>query len=122
MEENTGKTVKKRVLFIDRDGTIIVEPSETFQVDSLEQLEFLPGVIRNLYFIRQRTDFEWAMVSNQDGLGTSAYPEENFEKVQSKMLKILENEGINFDKIFIDKSLPEDKLPTRKPGTAMLKE
>ncbi len=122
MEENTGKTVKKRVLFIDRDGTIIVEPSETFQVDSLEQLEFLPGVIRNLYFIRQRTDFEWAMVSNQDGLGTSAYPEENFEKVQSKMLKILENEGIFFDKIFIDKSMPEDKLPTRKPGTDMLKE
>jgi len=114
--------MKKRVLFIDRDGTILVEPSETYQVDTLEQLEFLPGVIRNLYFIRQKLDFEWALVSNQDGLGTSAYPQKNFDVVQQKFLQILKNEDITFDKIFIDKSLPEESLPTRKPGIGMLTE
>lgn len=112
----------KRVLFIDRDGTLIVEPPVTFQVDSLEQLEFTPAVIRNLYFIRKKLDFELVIVSNQDGLGTPANPLENFETVQQKMLNILLNEGITFDKIFIDPSLPEDNLPTRKPGTAMLTE
>jgi len=113
---------KKKVLFIDRDGTIILEPPVTYQVDSLEQMEFLPGVIRNLYFLRTKLDFEWAMVTNQDGLGTEVYPQEHFDTVQSKMLNILSNEGINFDKIFIDKSFPEDNLPTRKPGIDMLKE
>ena len=113
---------KKKVLFIDRDGTIILEPPVTYQVDSLEQMEFLPGVIRNLYFLRTKLDFEWAMVTNQDGLGTEVYPQEHFDAVQSKMLNILNNEGINFDKIFIDKSFPEDNLPTRKPGIGMLKE
>jgi len=111
---------KKKVLFIDRDGTIIVEPPITFQVDNISQLEFLPEVLRNLHFIRQKLDFEWALVTNQDGLGTDVYPEENFQNVQNKFLQILSNEGINFDKIFIDKSFPEDNLPTRKPGTAML--
>ncbi|GAB1417156.1 bifunctional histidinol-phosphatase/imidazoleglycerol-phosphate dehydratase HisB [Paludibacter sp.] len=115
-------TQKKRVLFIDRDGTIIVEPPVTFQVDNLEQMEFLPDVIRNLYFIRHKLDFEWAMVTNQDGLGTEVYPQEHFDSVQGKMLQILNNEGITFDKIFIDKSFPEDNLPTRKPGTGMLGE
>jgi imidazoleglycerol-phosphate dehydratase/histidinol-phosphatase len=114
--------MKKRVLFIDRDGTLIVEPSVTYQVDTLEQLEFLPGVIRNLYFIRKNLDFEWAMVTNQDGLGTAAYPRENFDTVQGKILNILKGEEITFDKIFIDVSLPEENLPTRKPGTAMLTE
>lgn len=113
---------KKRVLFIDRDGTIIVEPPLTYQVDSLEQIEFLPAVIRNLYFLRTKLDFEWALVTNQDGLGTAVYPQENFDAVQSKFLQILKNEGVEFDKIFIDKSFPEDNLPTRKPGTAMLNE
>ena len=113
---------KKKVLFIDRDGTIIVEPPITFQVDNVSQLEFLPEVLRNLHFIRQKLDFEWALVTNQDGLGTDVYPEENFQNVQNKFLQILSNEGINFDKIFIDKSFPEDNLPTRKPGTAMLTE
>ncbi|OJV40546.1 MAG: bifunctional imidazole glycerol-phosphate dehydratase/histidinol phosphatase [Bacteroidales bacterium 36-12] len=113
---------KKKVLFIDRDGTIILEPPVTYQVDSLEQMEFLPGVIRNLYFLRTKLDFEWAMVTNQDGLGTEVYPQEHFDAVQSKMLNILNNEGINFDKIFIDKSFPEDNLPTRKPGIGMLQE
>lgn len=113
---------KKKVLFIDRDGTIIVEPPVTFQVDSLEQLEFLPAVIRNLYFIRTKLDFEWALVTNQDGLGTEVYPQENFDAVQAKFLQVLKNEGVEFDKIFIDKSFPEDNLSTRKPGTGMLTE
>jgi imidazoleglycerol-phosphate dehydratase / histidinol-phosphatase len=112
--------IKKKVLFIDRDGTIIVEPPVTFQVDTLEQIEFLPGVLRNLYFIRKKLDFEWAMVTNQDGLGTEVYPQINFETVQAKFLQTLANEDITFDKIFIDKSFPEDNLPTRKPGIAML--
>ncbi len=113
---------KKRVLFIDRDGTIIVEPLVTFQVDKVEQIEFLPAVIRNLYFIRTKLDFEWALVTNQDGLGTDIYPQENFDAVQAKFLQTLRNEGIEFEKVFIDKSFPEDNLPTRKPGTAMLTE
>ena len=114
--------IKKKVLFIDRDGTIIVEPPITFQVDTLEQMEFLPGVIRNLHFIRQKLDFEWALVTNQDGLGTPANPQENFDIIQAKFLQTLANEDVTFDKIFIDKSYPEDNLPTRKPGTAMLTE
>lgn len=114
--------MKKKVLFIDRDGTIIIEPSDTYQVDTLDQLEFLPHVIRNLYFIRKNLDFEWALVTNQDGLGTDVYPQENFDQVQAKFLQTLENEDIHFDKIFIDKSFPEDNLPTRKPGTGMLTE
>ncbi|MDR1729611.1 MAG: bifunctional histidinol-phosphatase/imidazoleglycerol-phosphate dehydratase HisB [Prevotellaceae bacterium] len=112
--------MKKTALFIDRDGTLIVEPPVTFQVDNLEQMEFLPNVIRNLYFIRKNLSFELVMVTNQDGLGTPANPQENFDLVQGKILQILEDEGIVFDKIFIDKSCPEDNLPTRKPGTAML--
>jgi len=112
--------MKKRVLFIDRDGTLIVEPPITFQVDNLEQMEFLPGSIRNLYFIRKNLDFEWVMVTNQDGLGTPANPQENFDIVQGKMLEILKNEDITFDSILIDKSYPEENLPTRKPGIALL--
>ena len=114
--------IKKKVLFIDRDGTIIAEPPVTYQVDTLEQLEFLPGVLRNLHFIRQKLDFEWAMVTNQDGLGTTVYPQENFDIIQTKFLQTLANEDITFDKIFIDKSFPEDNLQTRKPGTGMLTE
>lgn len=112
----------KRVLFIDRDGTLIVEPSITFQVDSLEELAFVPAVIRNLHFIREKLDFELVIVSNQDGLGTPAYPLEHFETVQRKMLDVFQSEGITFDRIFIDRSLPEEHLPTRKPGTALLTE
>ncbi len=111
---------KRKVLFIDRDGTIIIEPPVTFQVDNVEQIEFLPAVIRNLFFIRTKLDFEWALVTNQDGLGTDVYPQENFDVVQVKFLQILKGEGIEFDKIFVDTSFPEDHLPTRKPGTAML--
>lgn len=117
-----NKLNKRKVLFIDRDGTIIREPPVTFQVDKVEQIEFLPGVIRNLYFIRQKLDFEWALVTNQDGLGTDVYPQENFDAVQGMFLRILKGEGIEFDKIFIDKSFPEDNLTTRKPGVGMLTE
>lgn len=111
----------KRALFIDRDGTLIVEPPVTEQVNNLDELEFIPGVLRNLYFLRKNTDFELVIVSNQDGLGTSAYPQENFDKVQAKMLQTFKGEGIEFDEILIDKSRPQDGLPTRKPGTGMLK-
>jgi len=113
--------MKRKVLFIDRDGTLIVEPPQTFQVDTLEQLQFMPGVIRNLYFIRKNTDFELVIVSNQDGLGTPAYPQEHFDSVQNKMLQILGNEGITFDEVLIDPSMPEENSPNRKPGTGMLK-
>jgi len=116
--ENTN--IKRKVLFIDRDGTIIVEPAVTFQVDKIEQIEFLPAVLRNLHFIRQKLDFEWALVTNQDGLGTDVYPQDNFDRVQAKFLQTLENEDIQFDEVFIDTSFPEDKLPTRKPGTVLL--
>lgn len=110
----------KQALFIDRDGTLIIEPPITFQVDNLEQMEFLPGVIRNLYFISKNLDFEFVMVTNQDGLGTPANPQENFDIIQKKMLDILKGESIAFDNILIDKSYPEDNLPTRKPGTGLL--
>jgi len=110
----------KKALFIDRDGTLVVEPPVDFQVDSLEKLEYLPGVFRNLYFIGQQLDYELVMVSNQDGMGRPQYPEKVFNEVQGKILTAFSNEGITFDGIHIDSSMPEDKLPTRKPGTDML--
>ena len=122
MTNQQDPTIKKKVLFIDRDGTIIIEPPVTFQVDRVDQIEYLPAVLRNLHFIRKKLDFEWALVTNQDGLGTPVYPQENFDQVQASFLKTLANENIHFDKIFIDISFPEDNLPTRKPGTAMLTE
>jgi imidazoleglycerol-phosphate dehydratase/histidinol-phosphatase len=109
----------KKVLFIDRDGTIITEPPDE-QVDSFEKLEFLPGVISGLSKIAMETDYELVMITNQDGLGTRSFPENTFWPVHNKMLQILKGEGINFTEIFIDKSLPSDNTPTRKPGTAML--
>ena len=112
--------MKKKALFIDRDGTIIIEPPITEQVNSLEEMTFLPGVIRNLYFIAKNLDFELVMVTNQDGLGTENYPQEVFDSVQNKMLEILETEGITFSAIHIDKSYPHERLDTRKPGTGML--
>jgi len=112
----------KKVLFIDRDGTLIVEPSGDMQVDSLEKLEFIPGVFRNLYNIQKLLDFELVIVSNQDGLGTPSYPEETFWPAQNMMLKTFENEGIKFSQIHIDPSMPGDKSPNRKPGIGMLKD
>ena len=112
----------KKVLFIDRDGTLIVEPPEDFQVDSLEKLEFLPGVFRHLYAIAKHFDYELVMVSNQDGMGSAAYPESAFHLVQGKVLKAFENEGVTFKRIFIDCSFPEDHAPTRKPEIGLLQE
>jgi imidazoleglycerol-phosphate dehydratase/histidinol-phosphatase len=110
----------KKALFIDRDGTLIVEPPDDFQVDTLEKLEFIPGIFRNLWLIVHNLDYDLVMISNQDGLGTEAYPEEAFFKVQDKILKALENEGIVFSDILIDCSFPHEDAPTRKPGTGML--
>ncbi len=107
------------LLFIDRDGTILQEPADE-QIDSFEKFHFVPGVISALRFLRQHTDYRFVMVSNQDGLGTPSYPEEDFWPTHNLMLEILAGEGITFDDILIDRSFPEDNLPTRKPGTAML--
>lgn len=112
--------MKKRVLFIDRDGTLVIEPPIDYQLDSLEKLEFYPKVIRNLYFIQKSLDFEFVMITNQDGLGTNSFPEDTFWPAHNKMLKTLEGEGILFDDILIDRSFPADNAPTRKPRTGML--
>lgn len=110
----------KKVLFIDRDGTLIIEPPTDFQIDSLEKLEFYPGVFQNLSKIANELDYELVMVTNQDGLGTDSFPFEDFIKPQEKMLTALENEGIIFSDILIDKSFENENLPTRKPGIGML--
>lgn len=116
--ENDGK--KKRVLFIDRDGTLVVEPPVDYQLDSLEKLEFMPGVFRNLNFIARNLDFERVIVTNQDGLGTPSFPMETFLPAHEKMLRAFENEGITFDDIIIDRTFEHEHQPTRKPGTALL--
>ena len=110
----------KRALFIDRDGTLVEEPPVDYQLDSLEKLAFVPKVMRALYFIRKQLDFEFVMVSNQDGLGTASFPEETFWPAHNLMLKILAGEGITFDDILIDPSLPEEQSPNRKPRLGML--
>lgn len=110
----------KKVLFIDRDGTLIIEPPTDFQVDSLEKLEFYPGVFQNLSRIAKELDYELVMVTNQDGLGTESFPFEDFIKPHEKMLNAFKNEGIIFSDILIDKSFESENLPTRKPGVGML--
>ncbi|MGO4709768.1 bifunctional histidinol-phosphatase/imidazoleglycerol-phosphate dehydratase HisB [Chryseobacterium sp. 2TAF14] len=110
----------KKVLFIDRDGTLIIEPPIDFQVDSLEKLEFYPGVFQNLSKIAKEIDFELVMVTNQDGLGTESFPVVDFIKPHEKILKAFENEGIIFNDILIDKSFEHENLPTRKPGIGLL--
>ncbi len=110
----------KRALFIDRDGTLVIEPPVDYQLDSLEKLVFYPNVFLNLYFIRKLLDFEFVMVTNQDGLGTDSFPEDTFWPAHDKMLKTLEGEGIRFDDILIDRSFPEENSPNRKPRTGML--
>ncbi|RAK25353.1 imidazoleglycerol-phosphate dehydratase [Flavobacterium aquaticum] len=109
----------KRVLFIDRDGTLVLEP-ENYQLDCLTKLEFYPKVFQFLSKIAKELDFELVMVTNQDGLGTESFPENTFWPTQNFILKVFENEGVTFDEIFIDKSFPEDNAPTRKPRTGML--
>jgi imidazoleglycerol-phosphate dehydratase/histidinol-phosphatase len=110
----------KRALFIDRDGTLVMEPPLDYQLDSLEKLAFYPKVFRNLNFIRKYLDFEFVMVTNQDGLGTASFPEETFWPAHTKILKAFEGEGVIFDNILIDRSFPEDNSPGRKPRTGML--
>lgn len=109
----------KKVLFIDRDGTIIREP-EDFQIDSFEKLEFLPNSISSLSKIARELNYELVMVSNQDGLGTDSFPEDTFWPVHNFIINTLKNEGVNFAEIFIDPSFEHENKPTRKPGTAML--
>jgi imidazoleglycerol-phosphate dehydratase/histidinol-phosphatase len=110
----------KKALFIDRDGTLVIEPPLDYQLDALEKLEFYPGVFRWLSEIVRKTDFEIVMVTNQDGLGTDSFPEENFLPPQNAMLKAFKNEGILFDDIIIDKTFPQDNAETRKPKTGLL--
>jgi imidazoleglycerol-phosphate dehydratase/histidinol-phosphatase len=109
----------KKVLFIDRDNTLIVEPPDE-QIDSLEKLEFIPGVFTWLGKIARETDYELVMVTNQDGLGTPRFPEDTFWPAHNKMMRALENEGIVFKEVLIDRSLPGENRSTRKPGIGML--
>lgn len=108
----------KRILFIDRDGTLIHEPMD-HQIDSLEKLEYYPKVFQGMAAIA-KLDFELVMVTNQNGLGTPSFPEETFWPVQNKIMQAFENEGVKFEAVYIDPTFPEDNAPTRKPGTAML--
>ncbi|MGB3591664.1 MAG: bifunctional histidinol-phosphatase/imidazoleglycerol-phosphate dehydratase HisB [Nonlabens sp.] len=110
----------KKVLFIDRDGTIVKEPPVDYQLDSFEKLEFLPMAITQLHRIARELDYDLVMVTNQDGLGTDSFPENTFWPTHNLMMNVFENEGIYFSEVLIDKSFPEDNAPTRKPQTGML--
>jgi imidazoleglycerol-phosphate dehydratase / histidinol-phosphatase len=109
----------KKVLFIDRDGTIIREPDD-FQVDVIEKLRFLPGAITNLAEVARQTDFVLVMVTNQDGLGTESFPESAFHPAQNFVIQTLADEGVEFADVFVDRTFPHENAPTRKPGTGML--
>ena len=111
----------KKVLFVDRDGTILAEPPEDYQVDSLEKLEFIPGAISGLSSLAQ-LDYELVLASNQDGLGSNTFPEDTFWPAHTKMMRILAGEGVFFDNQLIDPTFPQDNMPTRKPGTGMFGE
>ena len=110
----------KKALFIDRDGSLVIEPPVDRQLDSLEKLEFYPGVFQHLSRIAAELDFELVVVTNQDGLDTESFPEETFWPAQDKIIQAFKNEGIVFDDILIDKSMPADNAPTRKPGIGLL--
>src|SRR3984885_2946802 len=105
----------KRILFIDRDGTLIKEAPPSYQIDSFEKLEFYPFMFEYMGRIAREFDYELLMVTNQDGMGTPSFPEETFWPVQNFVMKSLENEGISFSQVFIDRSWPKDHAPTRKP-------
>ena len=109
----------KKVLFIDRDGTLALEPAD-YQLDALNKLEFYPGVFQYLGRIVKDMEYELVMVTNQDGLGTASFPEDTFWPTHDFLLTALTNEGISFEQVYVDKSLPEDNAPTRKPNTGML--
>lgn len=110
---------KKKILFIDRDGTLIEEPADE-QIDSFGKLKFTRGVLKSLGFIRSKLDFRFVMVSNQDGLGTASFPEDSFWPVQNFILQTMESEGITFDDILIDRHFPEDNAHTRKPEIGLI--
>lgn len=110
----------KKVLFIDRDGTLVIEPPIDFQLDRLEKLEFYPSVFQWLSKIATELDYELVIVTNQDGLGTASFPEETFWPAQNKIIQAFANEGVLFSEVLIDKSFPEENAPTRKPGTGLL--
>ena len=118
MESTNGK----RVLFIDRDGTLIKEAPPTYQVDAWEKLEFYPEVFQYMTKIAAEFDYVLVMVTNQDGLGTASFPEETFWPIQQHVIKSFENEDVSFHAVYIDKSFPEDNSPNRKPGIGMLTE
>lgn len=111
--------MKKRVLFIDRDGTLIEEPAD-YQIDELDKLQFYPGVFQFLGRIVREMNFELVMVTNQDGLGGEGYPEEIFWPIHNLVMRSLEGEGIRFDRVCVDRSFPQEKSPNRKPATGML--
>lgn len=112
----------QKILFIDRDGTLILEPPVDFQVDSLEKLAFYPGVFQHMARVASHLSYKLVMVTNQDGLGTASFPEDTFWPAQNKMMQTLAGEGICFEAVHIDPSLPADNAPTRKPRTGMLTE
>ena len=109
----------KRVLFIDRDGTLVLEP-KNYQLDCLSKLEFYPKAFQFLSKIAKELDFELAMVTNQDGLGTDSHPEINFWPVHNLVIKAFENEGVVFKEVLIDKTFPHENALTRKPATGLL--
>ena len=110
----------KKVLFIDRDGTLVIEPPVDYQLDSFEKLTFYPKVFQYLSKIAKELDYELVMVSNQDGLGTNSFPEDTFWPVHNFILDSFKNEGVVFKEVLLDRTFPEDNAPTRKPGTALL--
>ena len=109
----------KKLLFIDRDGTLVLEP-EDYQVDSFQKLKFYPQVFTYLSKIAKELDYELVMVTNQDGLGTDSHPEENFWPIQNFIIETFESENVKFEDIFIDKTFAKDNAPTRKPNTGLL--
>ena len=110
----------KKILFIDRDGTLIKESPPTYQIDDFSKLEFYPGVFEFMGRIARELEYELVMVTNQDGLGTDAFPEKKFQPIQDFIMSCLANEGICFSAVHIDRSFPSDHSPSRKPGTGML--
>ncbi|MFA5386264.1 MAG: histidinol-phosphatase [Candidatus Paceibacterota bacterium] len=109
----------KKVAFLDRDGALIYEPQDTFQVDSVDQLKILPGVVENLQRL-QRLGYQLVMVTNQDGLGTSSNPQKNFEAVQNKLFELLQQHGIKLDQVFVCPHFPQDNCLCRKPKTGLV--
>ncbi len=112
--------MKKKILFLDRDGTIIIEPPSDYQVDSFEKLAFLPKTLTYLAKITEELDYELVMITNQDGLGTDVYPEDTFWGPHNLMMKVLESEGIHFKEVVIDRTFAKDNAPTRKPNTGLV--